>query len=111
MKVCPKCGFIDRSMWRQNKWRTNVEFIKVEYEEDVPPEIMKAYNEKRSYAQDKNYGYRLCQRQKIIERVLIEEIQAYGSKAFHIPREKVQVEDPNQSRFSLENKETEDKNE
>ena len=61
---------------------------------------MQAYNEKKSYAQDKNYGYRLCQRQGIIERVLIEEIQAYGVRAFHIPRERVdKVEDPRQRKL------------
>lgn len=90
MKVCPKCGHIDRTMWRQNKWRTNVEFIKVEYSEDIPEEVMKAYESARSHTQDKDYGYRLCQRQGIIERVLIEEVEAFGFKsAFHQPRERV----------------------
>ena len=90
MKVCPECGFIDRSMWRQNKWRTNVDFIKVEYEEDVPLEILKAYKDARGYATDENYAYRLCQRQGIIERILIEEwTYCGGRKAFHTPREKV----------------------
>ena len=89
MRVCPHCGHIDRTMWRQNKWRTNVDFIKVEFEEDIPPEVLEAYNAGRPYANDnqKNYGYRLCQKQGIIERILFEEVLAYGVKAFHTPRE------------------------
>lgn len=87
---CPECGNIDRSQWMQNRWRSNVYFIKVEYREDIPLEILKAYNSKRSYTQDDNYAYRLCQRQGIIERILIEEAEAFGFKsAFHQPREPV----------------------
>ena len=87
---CPKCGFIDRSQWMQNRWRSNVYFIKVEFSEDIYQEIMEAYNSARSFTQDKDYGYRLCQRQGIIERILIEEVEAFGFKsAFHQPREAV----------------------
>jgi len=88
--TCPKCRNIDRSMWMQNKWRTNVYFIKVEFTEDIPEDVMKAYESARSYFQNENYGYRLCQRQSIIERILIEEVEAFGFKsAFHQPREAV----------------------
>lgn len=90
MRVCPECGHIDRTMWRQNKWRTNVDFIKVEdYPEDVPPEVLVSYNLRHKYCNDnkKNYGHRLCQEQNIIERILFEEVLAYGVKAFHTPRE------------------------
>jgi len=87
---CPKCGFIDRSQWMQNRWRSNVYFIKVEYIEDILPEVLKAYEDGRTYFQGKDYGYRLCQRQDIIERILIEETEAFGFKsAFHQPRERV----------------------
>jgi len=89
MRVCPECGHIDRTMWRQNKWRTNVDFIKVEFEEDIPLEVLAAYKAGRPYANDNenHYGYRLCQKQEIIERILFEEVLAYGVKAFHTPRE------------------------
>jgi len=51
---------------------------------------MKAYEDGRTYAFDENYAYRLCQRQSIIERILIEEAEAFGFKqAFHQPRERV----------------------
>jgi len=87
---CPECGNIDRSMWMQNRWRSNVYFIKVEFEEDISEKVMAAYKSSRSYTQDENYGYRLCQRQSIIERILIEEVEAFGFKsAFHQPREAV----------------------
>lgn len=88
--TCSKGGNIDRSQWMQNRWRSNVYFIKVEFYEDIPEDVMKAYESARSYFQDENYGYRLCQRQGIIERVLIEEVEAFGFKsAFHQPREAV----------------------
>ena len=41
MKICPECGYIDRSHWRQNRWRTNVEFLKyLEQPEDIDPIIL-----------------------------------------------------------------------
>ena len=87
---CPKCGNIDRSQWMQNRWRSNVYFIKDEFAEDISPEVMEAYKSGRSHTQDKDYGYRLCQRQGIIERILIEEFEAFGFKsAFHQPREAI----------------------
>lgn len=104
---CPKCGNIDRSMWMQNRWRTNVYFIKVEYPEDIPPDIMEAYEDGRTYAFDENYAYRLCQRQDIIERILVEEAEAFGFKqAFHQPREKVDhLEDPAQTKLIVKKNE------
>lgn len=87
---CPNCGNIDRSQWMQNRWRTNVYFILEEYEEDIPPNVLVAYNSARTYSQDKDYAYRLCKRQGIIERILIEEAEAFGFKsAFMQPREPV----------------------
>ena len=87
---CPVCGNIDRSQWMQNRWRSNVYFIKDEFAEDISLEVLAAYKSARSYTQDKDYGYRLCQRQGIIERILIEEVEAFGFKsAFHQPREAV----------------------
>ena len=87
---CPKCGNIDRSQWMQNRWRSNVYFIKVEFTEDVLTPFLKAYEDHRTYFRGKDYAYRLCQRQNIIERILVEEADAFGFKsAFHQPREPV----------------------
>lgn len=87
---CPKCGTIDRSQWMQNRWRSNVYFIKDEFAEDISYDVLEAYNDGRSYFQDEDYAYRLCKRQGIIERILREEADAFGFKsAFHQPREKV----------------------
>lgn len=37
MKVCPSCGFVDTSHWRQNRWRTQVEFLPLtEFREEKP---------------------------------------------------------------------------
>ena len=89
MKVCPSCGYIDYSMWRQNRWRTNVEFLKVEYaSDDLDPRVLQQLQEKK-VATDNYYGYRLSNAsQPIIERVLIQEFKVSGTQAFHIPREK-----------------------
>ena len=93
---CPKCGNIDRSMWMQNRWRTQVYFIHREYPEDIPPYVLDAYESKKSFTQDPEsvlgggYGYRLDQMRGIIERILIEEVEAFGYKsAFHQPSERM----------------------
>jgi hypothetical protein len=89
MKVCPKCGFIDYSMWRQNRWRTNVEFLKMEYaDSDMDPHVL-AIVKREKLAIDKLYAYRLSNAtQPIIKRVLRQEFDVSGVQAFHIPREK-----------------------
>ena len=87
MKVCPKCGYIDNSMWRQNRWRTNVEFIKIEYVTDIPKHVLRAYNEgDLEIITDSFYAYRLCRKQNIIERILKAEYDAFGKSGFHQPR-------------------------
>ena len=92
---CPECGNIDRSQWMQNKWRTNVYFIFVEYAEDIPPGVLEAYVEGRTQYMGKDYAYKLIhpsgqRKGGLIERVLIEEAEAHGFKsAFHLPREPV----------------------
>ena len=79
----------------QNKWRTNVYFIHVEYKEDIPPGVLEAYAAGRTQYMGKDYAYKLIhpsgeRKGGIIERVLIEEAEAYGFKAaFHLPREPV----------------------
>lgn len=91
MKVCPNCGCIDYSMWRQNRWRTNVEFLKMEYAdpENIAPVVLAELKEKR-VATDKYYAYRFSGKssQPIIERVIRQEFDCAGLQAFHIPREK-----------------------
>jgi len=77
-------------MWRQNRWRTNVEFLSIEYPEYIDPWILKRLKEGRGIQLDENYAYRLSGRNNtIIERVLREQYDIDGPKAFHIPREKV----------------------
>jgi len=85
----------------QNRWRSNVYFIHVEFSEDIIPEVLEAYKEGRTYYLGKDYAYRLIyssgeRRGGIIERILIEEAEAFGFKsAFHQPREPVNhLEDP-----------------
>ena len=88
MRVCPKCGFIDRSMWRQNRWRTNVDFLKYkEYPEDVDPEIVRQLEAGHPVVLDKSCAYRISG--KVIERILRTDYEVGGLSSFSIPREKV----------------------
>jgi hypothetical protein len=90
MKVCPCCGHIDYTMWRQNRWRTNVEFLKMEYAdaENIDPVVLGILSEK-GVATDKYYGYQMNKVRTIIERVIRQEFDIAGIQAFRIPREKV----------------------
>ena len=88
MSVCPKCGTILLSSWRQNRWRTNVWFLQWDQTEDIDLEILQKLKDKpRDPQTDKFYAYRNAGR--VIERVLIQEFKVMGLKAFHIPREHV----------------------
>ena len=93
MKVCPKCGHIDRTMWRQNRWRTNVEFIHDEYPEDIPENVLEDYEAGKRFSLTKDHAYELTKhngvKNGVITRILIEEWEAYGHSAFHMPREPV----------------------
>lgn len=104
---CPECGNIDRSQWMQNRWRSNVYFIFIEFEEDIPTDVFEAYKAGRTYCLGKDYAYRLIhpsgeRKGGIIERILIEEAEAFGFKsAFHQPREAVNHdEDPTIKKLS-----------
>jgi len=90
MKVCPKCGYVDYSMWRQNRWRTNVEFLKMEYAtDDVDPKILTDVKV-NGFAKDNHYAYRLSNAtQPIIERITRAEFDSVGMQGFHVPREKM----------------------
>ena len=99
MKACPQCGYIDRSHWRQNKWRTNVEFLKhLDYPEDIEPRILEELNAGHPVALDKLYAYQHCG--EVIERILRVDYEVGGRKAFHIPREKPRQEDPQQVKIA-----------
>lgn len=102
MKICPKCRYIDRSHWRQNRWRTNVEFLKYkEYPEDIDAMLVEKLEEGHPIALDELYAYRKAK--NIIERILRQDYEAGGISAFHIPREKVSPPDPFQAKL-LDNK-------
>jgi len=67
-----------------------VEYIKIEYVEDIPSDVLNAYKRGLRNFRDKDYGYEFNQRNGIIERVLVEEVDAFGyTSAFHHPRELV----------------------
>lgn len=98
MKVCPECGFIDRSHWRQNRWRTNVEFLKyLDYPEDVDLEIVNTLTSGHPVALDKLHAYQLSG--DVIERILRVDYEVAGRSAFHIPREKPRSMDPQQKKL------------
>jgi len=101
MKVCPKCGHIDRSQWRQNRWRTNVEFLKYQdYPEDIDLETVKTLEAGYRVALDKLHAYRKSG--NVIERVLRVDYDVAGLSAFHIPREKVNhSRDPWQKKLAV----------
>ena len=86
MSVCPYCGKIIYSAWRQNRWRTNVWFLQWDQTTDIDLEILQKLKDNPQECQtDKDYAYRNAG--KVIERVLLEEYKIMGSRAFHIPRE------------------------
>ena len=88
MKVCPNCGFIDYSSWRQNRWRTNVDFLQWDQSEDIDLELLqKLKDQPKEIQTDKYYAYRNAGR--VVERIILDEYKTGGSRAFHIPREKV----------------------
>jgi len=78
------------SDWRQNRWRTNVWFLQWDQIESIDPTISQKLREDKTQIQtDQYYAYRNAG--KVIERIVLEEYQVGGSKAFHIPREKVRL--------------------
>ena len=89
MKVCPKCGFVDTSHWRQNRWRTQVEFIPISEFREEHLELAMDLEGGRPFVTDENYAYRLSAKGKwIVERVWIELYKVGGKLAFHIPAER-----------------------
>jgi len=101
VRVCPKCGYVDYSRWRQNRWRTNVEFIQLSQFRVLEPDLARDLKEGRPIVIDKLYAYRLSGRGRwIVERIYIEEYKTAGPKAFHVPREHVNhYKDPYQKKL------------
>lgn len=86
MKICPKCGYHDYSAWRQNRWRTNVDFLQWDQTTDIDSTLLQKLKDHPEEAQtDQYYAYRNAGR--VIERIILEEFKIMGLKAFHIPRE------------------------
>lgn len=90
MKICPQCGFLEMAYWRQNRWRTNIEFTKIaEFQINQPEQARDL--EKNPYSLDKYYAYRLSGKyRQIVERVLRTEFDSSGMAAFHQPMEHVE---------------------
>ncbi len=101
MKVCPNCGHVDITHWRQNRWRTQVEFIELSEFKEQDKWLALDLESGHPFVTDKNYAYRLSGRQKwIVERVWIKLFEVGGKSAFHIPAERVnQFEDPWQTKL------------
>ena len=90
MKICPKCGYRDLEYWRQNKWRTNVEFTPISEFQIQKPDLAKRLVDGEAFVTDILYAYRLSGKGKtIVERVIMEEFKISSMKAFHIPTEHV----------------------
>jgi len=96
MRVCPKCGYRDLEYWRQNRWRTNVDFTKpsefqnnyLSLSRDLE-ELANKIGLKKAVVTDQFYAYRYGSKKKVVERILL---KVAGIQAFHIPREKIDLE-------------------
>lgn len=96
---------MDVSGWRQNRWRTNVEFISLSEFEIENPQIHGSLKKGKPIETDEHYAYRLSGKGKtIVERVWIETYKIAGKRAFHIPREHFEHKhDPYQRKFTEKN--------
>jgi len=100
MKVCPQCGFVDVSQWRQNRWRTHVEFEFLSYFQEEKPDLARQLIEGKSVVMDEYYAYRLQPKGPIVERIWVKIYKTGGKRAFHIPSEHFNhKKDPFQSRL------------
>lgn len=97
MRVCPKCGHIDVSAWRQNRWRTNVDFLHWDQTSDIDPTLLEHLKDTKEIQIDSDYAYRNAG--KVIERILLQEYKQGGKEAFHIPREHKDHSSKNQRRL------------
>jgi len=85
-------------MWRQNRWRTNVEFLSINEFELEKPELAKLLKEGHAVVCDELYAYRLSG--IYVEKIWVKTYEQVGKQAFHIPREHFNhKQDPHQKRF------------
>jgi len=104
MKVCPKCGYVEVGPWRQNRWRTQVEFCPTSEFKLEKPALLQKLQEGHPFATDEHYAYRLSGKPKwIVERVWIELFKVGGKTAFHIPAERheAHLKDPYQQKLNI----------
>jgi len=89
VRACPRCGYVELDYWRQNNWRTNVEWTWLHEFEIQKPTLAEQLKQGIQAVTDPCYGYRLGGKGKnIVERVILAEFKVSGLQAFHIPREK-----------------------
>ena len=96
MKVCPKCGHVEIEYWRQNRWRTNVEFTKPsEFRANYPnlardlEEMSNKIGIKKAVVTDKYSAYKYGAKKRVVERILLSEFKVAGLQAFRIPSEHI----------------------
>ena len=105
MKVCPHCGFVDGSHWRQNRWRTQVEFLWLTEFREEKPELAMDLEKGKPFVFDEHYAYQLSGKgNQIVERAWIKLFEWGGKSAFHVPAERVKhrLKDIFQTRLSVE---------
>jgi len=86
-------------MWRQNRWRANVDYIRLPEFRKENPDLAEKLESGHAVVTDAFYAYRIPKSRgvRIVEKVYIEEYRAGGMSAFHMPREhKNHTMDPNQ---------------
>jgi len=88
MRVCPKCGYVDLSGWRQNRWRTDIDFMHwVEFKQ-LYHNLARDLEEGHSVVTDDYYAYRISgKKHRVVERVLLSIYKIAGKSAWHIPSE------------------------
>ena len=92
MKVCPKCGYVDDTHWRQNRWRHQIEFIPLTEFREAKPKLAMDLERGKPFVTDQYHAYRIAGKGKwIVERVWIVLYKVGGKSAFHIPMEKVKT--------------------
>lgn len=90
MRVCPKCGYVEQEYWRQNRWRSNVEWTKPPEFEYNYPDLAKQLK-KGIILTDEFYAYKLGGKSlPVVQRVLLSEYKAFGEKAFSMPAEHIE---------------------
>jgi len=88
MRICPRCGYQDISGWRQNRWRTDVDFMHWSEFKHIYPNESRDLEEGHIVVTDEYYAYKTSgKKHRVVERVLLEIYKVAGKDAWHIPRE------------------------